>query len=187
MSPARIIPDRAPGIVYLLHFHVPLVPYPGAPAGSCAQHYTGYARGGPRALKRRLAQHGTSSGARLMLAIADAGITWELARTWPGDRTTERQLKVQGGAARRCPLCGVRPRPGPLPRNADGSVSRSLTTEAQRAAAGLMTAAQLAEHAGLRDGAACGTLPRPFDRGPLDVTVNVWSLQYAALAMGAAS
>ena len=38
---------------------------------------------------------------------------------------------------------------------------------AKKFAAGVMTAAQLAEHTALRRGAACGKLPRPFDRGPL--------------------
>jgi hypothetical protein len=126
-----------------------------------------FAPGGPRALARRLTRHGTARGAKLMLAVRRAGITWQLARTWPGDRARERQLKRQGGAARRCPLCGVTPRPGPLPRNTDGRVPRSLTTDAQKARAGLMTAAQRAEHTALRRGAVTGRLPRPAERGPL--------------------
>jgi hypothetical protein len=28
-----------------------------------------------------------------------------LARTWPGGRKRERQLKTQGGASRQCPIC----------------------------------------------------------------------------------
>jgi hypothetical protein len=135
------------GTVYLLHLSEPF---------GHARHYTGFASGGGRGLARRLAQHGTSRGARLLAAASAAGITWELARTWPGTRTRERQLKRQGGAARRCPLCGTRPRPGGLPLNFDGSVSRSRTTDGQKAAAGLMTAVQLAEHTELRRGAAAG-------------------------------
>jgi hypothetical protein len=158
---------RPAGLVYLLHFDRLYVPYPGAPAYACAGHYTGLVRGGPRALKRRLAQHGTERGARLMLAVARAGITWRLARTWPGGRDRERQLKAQGGAARRCPLCGITPRPGELPRCADGRVARSLTSDAQKAAAGLMTAAQLAEHSALRRGVVTGKPARPTGRGPL--------------------
>jgi hypothetical protein len=42
--------------------------------------------------------------------VKAAGITWTLARTWPGDRNRERQLKNQGGASRRCPACGIQPR-----------------------------------------------------------------------------
>jgi len=177
------VPARpARGLVYLLHFAQVYVPYPGAPAYSCAGHYTGFAAGGPQELRRRLAQHGTAAGARLMLAVAKAGIAWELARTWPGDRALERRLKVQGGAARRCPLCGVTPRPGPLPRNADGSVSRTLTTDAQKAAAGLMTAAQLAEHTELRHGAMRGKLPRPFDHGTLPAADDPWAVPLPAPA-----
>jgi len=146
-------------IVYLLHFDELYVPYPGAPLRDCAGHYTGRVRGGPRALARRLAQHGTVSGARLMLAVRRAGITWQLARTWPVGADRERQLKRQGGASRRCPLCGVVPRPGELPRNARGGVARSLVTDAQLAAAGLMTAADRAALAELRRGAAVGRVP----------------------------
>ena len=57
--------------------------------------------------------------------------------------------------------------PRHLPRNADGSLSRSRTTDAQKAAAGVMTAAQLAEHTALRRGAITGKPPRPAERGPL--------------------
>ncbi len=147
------------GLVYLLHFDRLYVPYPGAPLRDCAGHYTGRVRGGPRDLARRLAQHGTSQGARLLLAVRRAGITWRLARVWPGGSAREKQLKRQGGAARRCPLCGVKPRPGELPRTARGSVARSLVTDDQLAAAGLMTAADRAAHAQLRRGAAAGRAP----------------------------
>jgi hypothetical protein len=167
--------DGTSGLVYLLCFDELYMPYPGAPLYCCAGHYTGFSRGGPRALARRLAEHGTARGARLMLAVRQAGISWQLARVWPGDRTRERQLKRQGGAARRCPLCGVTPRPGPLPRTAGGRVSRSLTTDAQKARAGLMTAAQWAEHTALRRGAVTGKLPRPFERGPL--AEDPWALR----------
>ena len=83
----------------------------------------------------------------------------------PGSRARERQIKRQGGHARHCPLCGVKPRA--LPRNRDGSLSRSRTTDAQKAAAGVMTAAQLAEHTALRRGLVTGKPARPADRGPL--------------------
>jgi hypothetical protein len=58
-------------------------------------------------------------------------------------------------------------RPRCLPRNADGSLSRSRTTDAQKFAAGVMTAAQLAEHTALRRGLVTGKLARPVQRGPL--------------------
>lgn len=165
------------GLVYLLHFSDPYMPYPGAPACACARHYTGFAAGGPQQLKRRLAKHGTASGARLMLAVKEAGIDWKLARVWVGDRGLERRLKVQGGASRRCPLCGVTPRPGGLlPLNRNGSVSRSLTTNAQKALAGLMTAEQLAEHTALRRGAVAGKPARLADRCPLPPAADLWAI-----------
>ena len=41
------------------------------------------------------------------------------------------------------------------------------TTDAQKYAAGVMTAAQLAEHTALRRGAVTGKPARPAERGPL--------------------
>jgi hypothetical protein len=182
---AGTAPAGAPGLVYLLHFDRFYVPYQGAPPCACAGHYTGFAIGGPAGLARRLARHGTGEGARLMLAVARAGIGWQLARVWwPGTRDLERRLKIQGGASRRCPLCGVTPRPGPLPRNADGSVSRSLTSDAQKAAAGLMTAARLAEHTALRRGLVSGKPPRPASRGPVPPGNDPWALPLPALTGG---
>jgi predicted GIY-YIG superfamily endonuclease len=86
------------GIVYLLHFDRPY---------RHAGHYTGWTTN----LHDRLNEHAAGHGARLLAVITHAGIGWQLARTWPGTRATERVLKRQGGASRRCPLCGVTPRP----------------------------------------------------------------------------
>jgi predicted GIY-YIG superfamily endonuclease len=141
------------GTVYLLHFDQPY---------KHARHYVGWTA---RNVKRRLAEHEAGRGARLLAVVREAGIGWQLARLWPGGRARERQIKRQGGHARKCPLCGVKPQC--LPRNADGSLSRSRTTDTQKAAAGVMTAAQLAAHTALRRGAVTGKLPRPFERAPL--------------------
>ncbi len=138
------------GTVYLLHFDQPY---------KHARHYVGWTRSS-ESLKARLAQHEAGHGARLLAVVRAAGIGWQLARMWPGSRARERQIKRQGGHARHCPLCCVRPRC--LPRNADGSLSRSRTTDAQKLSAGVMTAAQLAEHTALRRGAITGKLPRPL-------------------------
>ena len=147
------------GIVYLLHFDQPY---------RHARHYVGWASN----VKRRLAEHEAGRGARLLAVVRAAGIGWQLARMWPGSRARERQIKRQGGHARHCPLCGVRPRRVPV--NADGSLSRSRTTDAQKLAAGVMTAAQLAEHTALRHGAVTGKPSRPADRGPLPA--DPWAL-----------
>jgi predicted GIY-YIG superfamily endonuclease len=92
--------SAATGTVYLLHFDQPY---------RHARHYIGWTTN----LAARLAEHARGQGARLLAVVREAGITWRLARTWPGDRRRERQIKNQGGASRRCPCCGVRPRSGP--------------------------------------------------------------------------
>ena len=92
---ANLPPDG--GTVYLLHFDRPY---------RHAAHYTGWTRN----LDARLDLHATGHGARLLAVLRTAGIGWQLARTWPGPRALERALKRQGGASRRCPLCGIRPR-----------------------------------------------------------------------------
>ena len=84
---------KAPdGVVYLVHFTEPY---------RHARHYTGWTVD----LDARLAEHRAGRGARLLQVIAQAGIAWTLARTWEGTRQRERQLKRQGGASRRCPIC----------------------------------------------------------------------------------
>jgi predicted GIY-YIG superfamily endonuclease len=85
------------GVIYLLHFDRPY---------RHARHYTGFTHD----LDARTVAHLTGEGARLLQVIQHHGIGWQLARTWPGTRATERRLKNQGGAARRCPLCGIHPR-----------------------------------------------------------------------------
>jgi predicted GIY-YIG superfamily endonuclease len=87
----------ATGTVYLLHFDRPYVH---------AGHYTGWTTN----LPARLADHAHGRGARLLAVLAANNIGWTLARTWTGTRADERALKRQGGAARRCPLCGIHPR-----------------------------------------------------------------------------
>jgi predicted GIY-YIG superfamily endonuclease len=91
------------GTVYLLHFDRPY---------KHARHYLGWADD----LDKRLARHAAGQGARLLEVVSAEGIGWQLARTWPGDRNRERQIKNMGGASRRCPLCGVTPRPASTQR-----------------------------------------------------------------------
>ena len=88
---------NVPGTVYMLHFSEPY---------KHARHYTGWASD----LDARLAEHEQGRGARLTAVAKAAGITRTIARTWPGTRARERQLKNQGGASRHCPDCGVKPR-----------------------------------------------------------------------------
>jgi predicted GIY-YIG superfamily endonuclease len=142
------------GTVYLLHFDRPY---------KHARHYVGWTLD----VKRRLAEHEAGRGARLLAVVHEAGIGWQLARMWSGGPARERQIKAQGGHARQCPLCGVTPRQ--LHRNKDGSLSRRLTTDAQKLTAGVMTVAQLAEHSGLRRGLVTGKPALPVQRGPLEI------------------
>lgn len=83
--------------VYLLHFNERY---------GQAGHYIGSAAD----LDARLAEHEAGLGERLLAVVKEAGIGWTLARTWPGGRARERQIKNQGGASRCCPMCDVRPR-----------------------------------------------------------------------------
>lgn len=82
-------------MVYLIHFNQPY---------KHARHYLGFTDD----LEARLSQHAHGNGARLMAVIHAAGITWQLARTWEGDRKRERRLKHQHHSARLCPLCNPR-------------------------------------------------------------------------------
>lgn len=78
--------------IYLLHF---------SEAYKHARHYLGFTDD----LDARLQAHASGQGARLMSVIKDAGIGWTLARTWPGNRKLERQLKNGKRAPRLCPVC----------------------------------------------------------------------------------
>lgn len=81
------------GTVYLIHFERRL---------QHAGHYLGYCDD----LDRRLAQHRSGNGARLMEVIAANGISWKVVRTWVGDRAFERLLKRRKNTPRRlCPVC----------------------------------------------------------------------------------
>ena len=82
--------------LYLLHFDRPYVR---------AQHYMGATDN----LQDRLETHQSGNGARLMQVIAQAGITFQLARTWEDTHDAiyqlERKLKRQKHHWRLCPVC----------------------------------------------------------------------------------
>jgi predicted GIY-YIG superfamily endonuclease len=87
------------GTVYLIHFARPVGDLDN-PRGQ-ARHYLGWAQD----VEARLDAHAAGNGARLMQVIVEAGIDWQLARTWPGSQEVERRLKRQHNAPRLCPLC----------------------------------------------------------------------------------
>jgi predicted GIY-YIG superfamily endonuclease len=97
--------DPAPGTVYLIHFDA---------AYKHARHYLGWTT----ELEARLQAHRDGRGARLMEVITAAGITWQLARTWPGGRNRERAIKDRHEAPRLCPICTPRPQPVTTGRSA---------------------------------------------------------------------
>jgi predicted GIY-YIG superfamily endonuclease len=97
--------DPAPGTVYLIHFDV---------AYRHARHYVGWTAD----LLARLAAHREGRGARLMEVITAAGISWQLARTWPGGRDRERAIKNRHEAPRLCPICTPVPYPVTTGRSA---------------------------------------------------------------------
>ena len=87
------------GLIYLLHFDR---------SYRHARHYLGYTED----LEARLAAHRAGRGSPLVAAAVRDGIGFQLAATWPGDRTEERRLHRYRNSPRRlCPIC--REQPGP--------------------------------------------------------------------------
>ena len=81
--------------LYLLHFDRPL---------GHAAHYLGFANS-EAMIPLRIEHHRKGNGARLMAAVVQAGIDFELVRIWPeGSRVEERRLKAHG-SPRYCPKC----------------------------------------------------------------------------------
>jgi predicted GIY-YIG superfamily endonuclease len=78
--------------IYLLHLDTPL---------RHARHYVGLADD----LETRLERHASGQGARMLAVCRERGITWQLARTWQGNRKLERQLKNRKEAPKLCPIC----------------------------------------------------------------------------------
>lgn len=165
-SEARYGPAR--GTTYLIHFDRRY---------RHAGHYTGWTE---KPILARFAEHLSGTGAVLTRAVVRAGIGMKVARTWPDTtKDYEDAVKHRGGASRLCPECGAKPgtprlatgKPPPppppapprpvsrLPRNRDGSLSRSRTTDEEKLTAGVMTGAQQAQHTELRRGYARGRVP----------------------------
>ena len=85
--------------VYLIHFDRPIGDLSN-PRGQ-AQHYLGFTED----LDARLQAHRTGNGSAIMAAVTRAGVGWELARTWEGDRGLERRLKNRHNSPKLCPIC----------------------------------------------------------------------------------
>lgn len=91
-------PGQDPGTVYLLHLNPPY---------RHARHYLGWTQD----LAARLEAHRAGTGARLMEVVKQAGGSFSLARTWPGDRNRERAIKDRHEAPKLCPTCSPHPKP----------------------------------------------------------------------------
>lgn len=82
--------------VYLIHLDTPL---------HHAKHYLGSAVN----VDARIAHHRSGSGARLLKAVNEKGIGWNVVRTWEtkdGEgRQLERKLKNRKNAPKLCPVC----------------------------------------------------------------------------------
>lgn len=87
-------------VCYLIHFDSK-IGNAGNRRGQ-AQHYLGCTK----SLKRRMADHRSGNGSKIMAAVAKEGMSWRLARTWSnGTRKLEKRLKRQKNAPRLCPIC----------------------------------------------------------------------------------
>ena len=83
------------GLVYVIHFKKPF---------KHAKHYIGFCEFGN--LEKRMEAHRKGNGSKLMKAVTEAGIDWEVANIYENvDRGFERKLKNQKNSARFCPFC----------------------------------------------------------------------------------
>lgn len=87
-------------MLYLIHFDEKI----GSERHS-AQHYLGFVDGDETTVQARLQEHRAGHGARITAACNQRGIAYDIARTMPGDRTRERQLKNGKNIGRYCPIC----------------------------------------------------------------------------------
>lgn len=84
-------------MVYLIHLDTPL---------AHAQHYLGFVKNN---LEQRVKRHRSGQGAKMLKAANEAGIGWDVVRTWPdGDRTFERMLKNRKKSKCLCPKCSAK-------------------------------------------------------------------------------
>ncbi|HEY3228559.1 MAG TPA: hypothetical protein VGJ87_05015 [Roseiflexaceae bacterium] len=83
------------GYCYLIHLDRPLA------EGHTARHYLGFST----YLPARMEAHRNGTGSRFMQVARERGISWSIARIWPGDRWFERKLKRRKMGPRMCPIC----------------------------------------------------------------------------------
>jgi hypothetical protein len=115
---------------YLYHFDPPYIPQG---AEDDPRLWAGHYLGSAPDLEHRDSQQGGRYGARLLQVQKEAGGTWELTRTWAGDRVKEFQLKTRA-PKQYCPRCTDHPMPGTQPpRQGARYLSRRQRRERQAA------------------------------------------------------
>lgn len=87
-------------MIYLIHFDRPI----GTERHS-AQHYCGFVDGDENSVQARLEEHRAGWGAKILNHCNRQGIGYKVARTMPGDRNRERQLKNGKKLRAYCPIC----------------------------------------------------------------------------------
>lgn len=103
LDPGEVQDHYGCDLVYLIHLDKPL-----RIGRIVFRHYIGFTHKGN--LVQRMIDHRTGSkGSKFLKLARRRGITWHLARVWPGDRKEERRIKNMGGASRSCPSCGIVP------------------------------------------------------------------------------
>lgn len=81
-------------MVYLIHFSKKL---------HHAQHYIGFVE---EDLMQRIELHLSNRGAKLLAAVNNQGIEWQVVKVWlQGDRRFERKLKDYKKSRCFCPVC----------------------------------------------------------------------------------
>jgi predicted GIY-YIG superfamily endonuclease len=81
-------------MVYLIHFQRKF---------HHAQHYLGFVSGD---LIQRIERHKAGRGAKLLAAVNNNGINWQVVRVWlNGGRFLERKLKKYKKSRCFCPVC----------------------------------------------------------------------------------
>lgn len=82
-------------VIYLIHLEQPL---------AHARHYIGMVASNA-SLDRRLREHRTGRGARILDACNRQGIAYRVVRTMAGGRPMERRLKSRKNGPKLCPVC----------------------------------------------------------------------------------
>lgn len=77
---------------YLIHFDRPF---------KHAMHYSGFTSD----LDRRILEHQSSRGSKLLQAVNLAGIGWKVVKVWQDGRGREKAIKRQHNNRRFCPIC----------------------------------------------------------------------------------